>query len=519
MSKSKSEYEVLVAADDAPIVEQQLEKRFSLWSTVALQVSLICLPLALGTFLSTVVGVGGSPGLLYGFLLAVTCDLIICYSMAELAAAYPHSSAQVHWTYCLAPRHLKRGLSFLVGVLACAGWIFAILATGYLCSMFILALAQVYYPEYVPETFHYYLVYAALVLFGFCYNAFAVAWLPLLTYASAAIINTGTLFIIVTLLVKTTDKQSTSFVWKDLVNQTGWLLNGVVFFLGLLPSIACVTMFDGPAHQTDEIPHPAKNIPRVMVIANTFSAAFAFLAAVVYMYCVVTTDTLLAPIGGQPIVQLMMDSFQSSALTTVGVVFLILTFSLSLVGYVCSTSRLFWAFANSDGLPFGKSFFGKVNASLKVPLNALVLVTTICLVIGTMMFGSATALAAVLGSCMVCANMSYVAPILLLLVRLKFAVNPLVRFSITSQPPIQYAPSRSVPHFCLGRFGLFFNLVSVVWVCFIMIWLNFPVYYPVTSDNMNYACVVLGITCFVGLVIWFTWARRYYVHNEAFKHK
>lgn len=80
-----------------------LERRFSLWSTIAFQFSLICSSIAIGTFLSTVVGVGGSPFLIYGYILAVGCDLVICFSMAELASAYPHPSAQVHWTYCLAP--------------------------------------------------------------------------------------------------------------------------------------------------------------------------------------------------------------------------------------------------------------------------------------------------------------------------------------------------------------------------------------------------------------------------------
>ena len=87
-------------------------KNFSLLSTCAFQFTLICSALAIGTFLSTVIGVGGSPVLIFGFIVAITFDLIICYSLAELASAYPHSSAQVHWTYCLASEKYKRSLSF-----------------------------------------------------------------------------------------------------------------------------------------------------------------------------------------------------------------------------------------------------------------------------------------------------------------------------------------------------------------------------------------------------------------------
>lgn len=89
-----------------------LEKRFSLWSTIAFQFSLICSSIAIGTYLSTVVVVGGSPFLIYGYILAVGCDLVICFSLAELASAYPHPSAQVHWTYCLAPQETKKSDEF-----------------------------------------------------------------------------------------------------------------------------------------------------------------------------------------------------------------------------------------------------------------------------------------------------------------------------------------------------------------------------------------------------------------------
>lgn len=504
--------------------DTQLEKRFSLWSTVALQVSLICSPIAIGTFLSTVIGVGGSPVLIYGFILTVICDLIICYSMAELASAYPHSSAQIHWTYCLSPVKYRNLLSFITGLLSCAGWIFAIFTTALTDAMFIIALVLYYNPNFVVENWHYYLIYTAIVILSFCINAFAVSILPKLNYVSAAVINFGTLFILITLLVRTREKQTTEFVWKQILNETGWASNGLVFFLGLLPSIACVTMFDGAAHQTDEIPQPSKNIPLVMIIANSFSAVFAFVAAIIYMYCVVDVSHLTNPIGGEPIIQLMVDSFQSDALVTVGVIFLILTFSLSEIGYVCSTSRLFWSFANSNGLPFGKSFFGKVNLRLKVPLNALMLVAFITIILGLMIFGSSEALTAVLGSCMVCVNLSYIFPMALLLIKSKFASSPLKRFPLAIEgdkeySPIEFAPNKLLPYFTLGRLGLPLNIIAVIWACFIMVWLNFPLFHPVSTSNMNYACAVLGITFIIAGIIWFTYARKHYLHDISLKHQ
>ncbi|KAF6070373.1 Amino acid permease family protein [Candida albicans] len=306
----------------------------------------------------------------------------------------------------------------------------------YVASMFILALAQIYHQDYIPKSFHYYLVYLAVFLSGYLVNVFLVKLLPLITNISVAVINFGTFFIIITLLVKS-PKQSAEFVFKNIINETGWSSNGVVFFLGMLPSLACVTLFDGAVHLTDEIAQPERNIPLVMVISNTLSGVMAFFAAIVYMFCVVNVNNLSNPVGGEPIVQL-------------------------------------------------------------IPVYALSFLTVLCIIIGTLIMGSDGALNAVLGTSMVCINLSYLIPIACLLVKSKFSTTH--RFN-------------ERPYFCLGKFGLPMNIASVLWVCFIMVWLNFPLSYPVTSDNMNYACVVLGITCIIGIILWFVHGRNHYDHN------
>ena len=492
-----------------------LKRRFSLWSTSAFQYSLICSVIAIATYLSTVIGVGGPPFLIYGYILSVICDLVICFSLAEIASAYPHPSAQVHWTYCLAPRRSKRLLSFIVGILSCAGWLFGQFAVAYTSSLFILGLAQVFNPDYVPKDWHYYLIYLGIAVGGYLINVFAVFILPAVNYMLTGVINIGTLFIIITLLVKTKPKQSARYVFESISNETGWSSKGVVFFLSLLPSIASVTFYDGAAHMTDEIPMPERNIPLVMVISNTLSAIIAFLAVIVYMFCVVSPKNMSNPVGGEPIIQIMADSFESKALTAIGVLVIIVSFVGSYLGYACSGSRLTWSFASSGGLPFGNSFFGKVHPKWNTPVNALSLLLTITLILGTVIFGSSTALSAILGSSMVCINLSYIFPIACLLFKSRFTLSPSKRFASNDidEMPIVLQERTKLPYFNLGFLGQILNIISVCWGCFIMVWLNFPTYYPVTSSNMNYACVVLGITFIVAALTWTFYSRKFYVHQ------
>ncbi|CAH6720155.1 choline transport protein [[Candida] jaroonii] len=510
--------EEIVSTAVHEIHETGLEKRFNIWSTTAMQCTLICSPLAIGTFLSTTSGLGGSPFLVWGFLVAVSFQLFICFSLAELASAYPHSSAQIHWTYVLAPNKFKKVSSYVVGILSLGGWIFACFASTFVATSFVFSLVSLYHPEFVYETYQFYLVYAAIVVVGFFINSFSIKVLPLLTNSLVVVINTGTLFILIALLVKTNPKQSASFVFKNIINDTDWS-NGVVFFLGLLPSIASVCLFDGACHMTDEIEQPERNIPLVMIMANCVSAVLAFFSALIYMFCVVNISSLTDPFAGQPIVQLMLDSFQSEALTTIGVVVLIITFWGSTMLYYTSTSRLVWSFAMSNGLPFG-NFFGKINPSLKVPFNSIMLVSVVCLILGTLIFGNSSALNAVLGSAMICINLSYILPILFNLYNSKFSFSPFRRYSIennTSIAPILNEQT-NLPYFHLGKFGIILNICSVFWACFITVWLCFPSLKAVTSTDMNYACVVLSVTGLIGVIFWFTTARRLYNHDMDLKH-
>lgn len=67
---------------------------FTFWSALGIQYSLTSAPLALGLYLSLVVGLGGSPVFVWGFLLVGVVQLTQCLAIAELASAIPHSAGQ-----------------------------------------------------------------------------------------------------------------------------------------------------------------------------------------------------------------------------------------------------------------------------------------------------------------------------------------------------------------------------------------------------------------------------------------
>src|ERR1700744_888096 len=85
---------------DVPIVEESVgsdaaeerKNHFNLWAALGINYSTIATPLAIGTYLAFNIGVGGSPVFIFGYLVATTFQIIVCISLAEMAAAFPHST-------------------------------------------------------------------------------------------------------------------------------------------------------------------------------------------------------------------------------------------------------------------------------------------------------------------------------------------------------------------------------------------------------------------------------------------
>ncbi len=93
--------------------------------------------------------------------------------------------------------------------------------------------------------------------------------------------------------------------------------------------------------------------------------------------------------------------------------------------------------------------------------------------------GNSTAYSAIAGLSTICLYISYVLPILCKLIYPKTCVR---------------GP------FHLGRFSVPINIISVLWVSFIVVLFVLPSVYPVTAKTMNYASVGVGaLVIFAGL--------------------
>lgn len=121
------------------------------------------------------------------------------------------------------------------------------------------------------------------------------------------------------------------------------------------------------------------------------------------------------------------------------------------------------------------------------------LVSTIIVLLQLINIGSSTALFAILSLSTIALYISYVLPILfILLAKLR-------------GDHITYGP------FKLGKAGVFINAFSVIYGVFILIWLPFPPYLPVTAENMNYGGPIMGGVILLALLDWCISGRKRFV--------
>lgn len=211
------------------------------------------------------------------------------------------------------------------------------------------------------------------------------------------------------------------------------------------------------------------------------------------MFCITDIAGVLSgPVGTiSPLVQLMYNVSGGSQASTIGmtIFFLIISFSIAGPAVVSATSRIILSFAREGGLPH---FLAKVDDTWKVPINAII-ATWFCICLLALIYiGNATAFYGIASGCTAVYVVSYALPI---------AVN--VVWGID-----QSGMARGT--FTLGRYSRPIGAAAVAWCAYLVIFLCFPVYLPVTAVNMNYASLVLGFGFFVATASWFVYGKKRY---------
>jgi choline transport protein len=268
-------------------------------------------------------------------------------------------------------------------------------------------------------------------------------------------------------LLATSPKTDAEFVFTNFSNTTGWS-DGTAWMLGLLQSALSFIGWDAVAHMVEEMPRPTVDAPQAMVAAVVVGGVTGIFFIIVLLFCFVDMDVLLTSPTQSPLTEMIHQATGSRAAATVLSVAVAFCFVNGANGCVSSGSRLLWSMARDNGTPFSR-YLSHIHPKLNVPVRAILVQATFNLLFGLIYLGPEVAFNAYIASCTLFLNLSYAAPIVILLIRGRKTI-----FTKT-------------PDFNLGQgiFGYVVNYTAVLFVLVTSIFYCFPPAIPVDASTMS----------------------------------
>ncbi|ERF72853.1 hypothetical protein EPUS_04288 [Endocarpon pusillum Z07020] len=474
-------------AEDAKLAEfgyeQEFKRSFSLLGMIGFSFSIVTSWSALAGVLIVGIGAGGPPVLVYSWIGVCILTLAVAHSLAEMCSAYPVNGGQYSWVALLAPPKIARGLSWVTGWFMITGIVAMGATNNFITANFLLGMANLSNPDYVIQRWHTTLVSYLVGIIAACVNIFFPRSLNKISTAALCWNLLSFFVIIITVLTTNDHKQSSSFVWKDFQNFTGFG-PAMASIVGLLQAFFGMCCYDAPAHMTEEMKNASKEAPRAIIMSVWFGAITGFVFLVSIFYCIGDIETTATSPTGVPLIQIFIDSTGSVRGSCTLTAMITIICILAANGLTAEGSRSLFAFARDHGLPFSK-FFAKVNPQRRVPTNSVLLCLSVQLAMQSIYFGSYTGFATVIAIATQGFYVSYAIP---LFARL------LARF--TGHAKVLPGP------YSLGRYGVWLNLVGFLFLAFASITFNFPSISPVEKDNMNYTSAAVGVIGLVSLLTW-----------------
>ncbi|KAE9369601.1 amino acid transporter [Stipitochalara longipes BDJ] len=474
----------------------ELKRSFSLFGMIGFAFSVLTCWTALAGSLVVGINSGGPPVIIWSWVGVSVCSMAVAYSFAEICSAFPVAGGQYSWVAILAPPRYARPLSYCCGWFILIGFLSAGAGNGFVGANFVLGMAQMANPDYTIERWHTCLMAYLLLILAAATNIWGRKALEKLSQVMIIFNIVSFVVVIVVILARDNQKNNASFVFKDFQNFTGF---GTAYasLLGLLQSAFGMTGYDATAHMTEEMKDARKDAPKAIIWAVWIGAITGFIFLVAVCFCIVDIDAAASTPTGVPIFEIFESATRSFAAGMVLSVQISIISLVSLAFLCAQSSRLAFAFARDGGLPFSK-FFSKVDAKSQVPINAICLVVAINMALMSIYFGSVTGFNTILAISTEGFYLSYIMPL---------AVRLWGRW--TGKGPEFIEGSYNL------KFGVWLNILGVLYLAFATITFNFPSTYPINASNMNYTCAAVGVSVLIAAVTWFTTGSKHFSGPQA----
>jgi amino acid transporter len=481
---------------------QSLTRKFNMWSMLALAFSVLGTWSTFAQDLASGLTNGGAITILWGLVLVTICNLCVAVSLGELCSAMPTALGQAYWVYRLWNTRFGRFMAYCCAWINMFGWWTLTASQIAFMTEFLLGIKLIFDPNWAGagQGWTQFVTYLGITLLFTVVNAVACRKDPILPWFNNIVgIQFGTLLVVfsLALLIAVGTKadlhfQPASFAFGAWINQTGWP-NPVVWFTGLIQAAYGLTAFDSVIHMAEEIPNPRKMVPKVLYLAVIIGAVSGGVFMVVCLFCIQDLNLVLNSPSGLPFVQLVISTIGRGGGAALITLFLFNGLGQG-VSIATTASRLTWGFARDGGVPWS-TYFTHVDSYWNVPMRALWGQAFWIGLVGILYLFANTVLQAILSVSTIALTISYVLPIIALLVVGRDKLPP--------------------GKFQLGRWGLLTNWISIVYCCVTTVFFFFPGGPNPSLADMNWAIVVFAVMLVVAVTFWFVKGKKTFMETAG----
>jgi amino acid transporter len=333
---------------------QELLRRLGGFSAFAIGFSVISVLTGITSTFGDALASGGPAGLGLGWPLVSVGTMLVAAAMAELASAFPTAGALYHWAALLG----GPAWGWATAMLNLVGQIAIVAAIDLACAQ---ALGQML--ALSPNAA--YGLFAAILLVHGALNATSVRLVAWLNDASATVHIVGVVVLAALLFAHASHGPGYLAETGHTTRPDGSYALG--FVQALVLGVWTFTGFDAAAHVSEETHDPQRRAPFGIVssVAVSAVAGFALLAALT----LAVKD--LPDVAGKPDAAfLVLSSALGDGVGRFALGLVVLAMWFAGLSSVTSASRMLFAFARDDGLPFAR-VLRRVSPATRTPLHAL----------------------------------------------------------------------------------------------------------------------------------------------------
>jgi choline transport protein len=310
---------------------------------------------------------GGPPLYIYGTLLMGFIAFCMAVNLSELVSAMPHSGGQYYWVAQLAPPRIRRPLSYLTGIFSWGDAVFTGASGSLAIPIMIFGMVTSTHPAFEYKGWMGFVGFQITTWLTFFLNVSdrVLPYLGRVTLFFPVMI----FCIMFVSLLAVSDKQSAEFVFSDIVNLSGWS-DGTAWMIGISAAHWCFSCLDSCTHMADEIPEPARSIPRVLIWTVALGMLTGFPLAIAIWYSV-TDINAMSSTTIPPSLLVFYQATRSNTNAAIGLESLLLTCNVIGVGGIHTwQSRLAWSFSRDHGFPFSKYLSSVAKPPFRTPVWA-----------------------------------------------------------------------------------------------------------------------------------------------------